>query len=57
MPIFVLLVFLGAGLLWLLLSFVFIPLGKIVSRLWKDAKDAMFKDESKNEINKESNLP
>ena len=41
MPVFVILVFLAAGLLWLLLSFAFIPFGRFVSRLWKDAKDAM----------------
>lgn len=29
MPIFVLLVFVGAALLWLLLSFGFIPIGKL----------------------------
>lgn len=45
MPVFVLIVFLAAGLLWLLLSFAFIPLGKLASRLWKDAKDAMEKED------------
>ncbi|MBR5879780.1 MAG: hypothetical protein IKY91_09495 [Akkermansia sp.] len=38
---FVLLVFLAGALIWLLSSFVFIPLGKLAYRLWKDAKDAM----------------
>lgn len=52
MPVFVLLVFVGAALLWLLLSFGFIPIGKFSKRLWKDASDAMKKDE-KNEIIKE----
>lgn len=41
MYVFVLLVFLAGALLWLLSSFVFIPLGKFVYHLWKDAKDAM----------------
>lgn len=50
MPVFILLMFLAAGLLWLLLSFAFKPLGKFVSRLWKDAKDAM--DEEDKEENK-----
>lgn len=45
MPIFVLLVFVGAALLWLLLSFGFIPIGKLSNRLLKDASDAMSKDE------------
>lgn len=54
MYVFIFLVFLLAGLLWLLLSFAFIPLGKFVSRLWKDAKDAMEKEETdKNEEIKE----
>lgn len=41
MPVFIFLIFLGGILLWLLLSFTFIPLGKLAKRLWKDAKDAM----------------
>lgn len=41
MPIFVLLVFVGAALLWLLLSFGFIPIGKLSNRLLKDASDAI----------------
>ena len=41
MPVFVFLVFLGGLLLWLLLSFVFIPLGKLVTRLLNDAEEAM----------------
>lgn len=45
MPIFVLLILLGAGLLWLLMSFVFVPLGKIFCLLWDDAREAMFEDE------------
>lgn len=41
MPVFILLIFLGGVLLWLLLSFAFVPLGRIAKRIWKDAKDAM----------------
>ena len=41
MPVFIFLVFLGGLLLWLLLSFAFMPLGRLANRLWKDAKDAM----------------
>ena len=41
MPVFIFLLFLCGILLWLLLSFAFIPLGKLAKRLWKDAKDAM----------------
>ncbi len=49
MPIFVILVVISAGLLWLLLSFAFIPFGRFVSRLWKDARDAM-SEEDKDEF-------
>ena len=41
MPVFYILIFLAAALLWLLLSFMFKPLGKLGHRLWKDAKDAI----------------
>ena len=53
MPIFVLLVFVGAALLWLLLSFGFIPIGKLSNRLLKDASDAMSKDEKKVQAEKD----
>ena len=41
MPAFIILVFLGGILVWLLLSFAFVPLGKVAKRIWNDAKDAM----------------
>lgn len=41
MPVFYFLVVLCLVLLWFLLSWVFKPLGKLVYRLWKDAKDAI----------------
>ncbi len=41
MPVFYILVFLAACLLWLFLSSIYKPLGKLGHRLWKDAKDAM----------------
>ena len=44
MPVFYILIFVGACVLWLLLSFVFRPLGRFGHRLWKDAKDAMSKE-------------
>ena len=48
MPVFIILLFLGAGLLWLLCSFCFIPLGRIAYRLLKDAYNAMTEqDQSK----------
>ena len=41
MPVFIFLVFLIAAILWILLSFTFIPIGRLISRLLGDAKDAM----------------
>ena len=52
-PVFVILVILGAILLWFLLSFVFYPLGRFLYRLWKDATDEMNR-EDKNEKEKQS---
>lgn len=52
MPVFFILIFLAACLLWLFLSSVFKPLGWFGHRLWKEAKDAMT-EEDNNE--KESN--
>ena len=49
MPTFIFLIFLGGILLWLLLSFAFIPLGKIAKRIWQDAKDAMNDNETTDE--------
>lgn len=47
MPVFILLLFLGVAVLCLLLSFCFIPIGKFVYRLIKDAKTSMSKDDYK----------
>jgi hypothetical protein len=52
MPVFYILVFIAACLLWLLLSSVYKPLGKLGHRIWKDAQDAM-NEEDENENKKE----
>lgn len=52
-PVFLILVFLGAVLLWFLLSFVFFPLGKLIYRLWEDAVDEMNREDKKVKENKE----
>lgn len=52
MPVFYILVFLAAILLWFLLSFMFKPLGKVGHKLWKDAVDAI-NEEDENENKKE----
>ncbi len=49
-PVFVVLVILGTILLWFLLSFAFIPLGRLIYRIWKDAIDEMNKREKEKEI-------
>ena len=52
-PAFVILVILGAILLWFLLSFVFFPLGKLIYRIWKDAVDEMNREDKKEKRRKE----
>ena len=46
-PVFVVLVILGTILLWFLLSFAFIPFGRLIYRIWKDAIDEMNKREKR----------
>jgi len=48
-PAFVILVLLALVLLWFLSSFAFIPLGKLVYRLVKDALDVMNKEDDEKE--------
>jgi hypothetical protein len=52
-PVFFILVLLGAVILWLLLSFVFYPLGKLGYRLWKDAIDEINRKDDKKETKNE----
>lgn len=40
-PAFILIVFIAAFLLWLLLSFIFVPVGKLFNKLFKDSNKAM----------------
>lgn len=46
-PAFILIVLIVLVVLWFLLSFAFRPLGKFVYRIWKDADDAMNKEDEK----------
>lgn len=46
-PMLIILSFLGVGILWFLLAFSFLPLGKIVKRIWDDAMNAINKDDEK----------
>lgn len=52
-PVFWLLILSGAASLWLLLSFLFRPLGRVSKRLVDDAKREMFEEE-KNKTNEET---
>ena len=49
MPVFYILVVLALGLLWLLLSSLYKPIGKLGHRLWKDAKDSMTEEDKNND--------
>lgn len=44
-PVFIILVIFAAILLWFLLSFAFIPFGKLIYRVVKDAIDVMNKED------------
>jgi hypothetical protein len=50
-PVFFIGLFGAAFLLWLLLSFLYRPIGRIGHRLADDAKKAMTEDENQNENN------
>ena len=52
-PVFVILVFLGLILLWFLLSPLFVPIGKVLYRLYKEAEDEMNRGNIDNEKEKE----
>lgn len=47
-PVLVLLILLGTGLLWFLLSFSFGFFGNFTNRLKDDAKKAMFEEKKEN---------
>ena len=55
-PVFFVGIFAMGALLWLLLSFLYKPIGSIGKRLMTDAKKAMFEEEQKtNEEKREEN--
>lgn len=45
-PVFWLLVILGSVLLWFLLTFVFIPLGKIINKKWNNTMKILNEEET-----------
>ena len=52
-PVFFILIILGATILWLLLSFVFYPFGKMCYRIWKDAVDEINREDEHKETENE----
>ena len=52
MPVFYILVFITAILVWFLLAFMFKPMGKLGHRIWQDAVAAINEDDE-NENKKE----
>ena len=47
--------FVAAGLIWLLCSFLYRPLGKLGLRLFNDAKEEINKEDKKNNKTNEEN--
>lgn len=54
-PVLIILIFLGGGILWLLLSLLYRPIGKVFNKLLNDAGDAMFEDKENDKEEKENN--
>lgn len=46
-PVLIILIIIGACLLWLLCSFLYKPLGRLFKRLIDDAIEAMFENNKK----------
>lgn len=44
-PVLIILILIGGGLLWLLCSFTYRPIGKLFKKLWDDAKGSMFDED------------
>ena len=53
-PFLILGAFAAAGLIWLLCSFLYRPLGKLGLRLFNDAKEEITKEDKNNITNKEN---
>lgn len=47
-PMFVLILIIGAIILWFLLSFAFPVVGKFIFNIWKDAKHNIEKEDKEN---------
>lgn len=53
MIVMYLLIIVFAIALWFLLAFIFFPMGKFFTRIWKDAIDEMNRDDNKENNNEE----
>lgn len=51
-PVLIALIFIGGGLIWLLCSFLYRPIGKLFGKLWGDAKSSMFDEEEREDEKK-----
>lgn len=52
-PVLIMLVAIGATLLWFLCAWLYKPIGAIITRLINDSKRAMFEDDKTKENNEE----
>lgn len=52
-PVFWLLVVIIAVILWLLLAFIYYPLGKFVWRIWSDTSDELKREDKNDEREKD----
>lgn len=52
-PALILLVILGLIVLWFLLSFTFVPIGKLIYKIYRNAVDKLNKEDINNKENKE----
>lgn len=52
-PVLIILMLIAGFLLWLILSFLYKPLGRLFARLWSDADEAInYEEKNNNETNK-----
>lgn len=52
-PVFIFLIIIALVALWFLLSFLFVPLGKLTHRVYKDAVDEMNREDKTKDNTKE----
>lgn len=55
-PVFIFLIIIALVTLWFLLSFLFVPLGKLTHRVYKDAVDEMNREDKTKDNTKEEEI-